>query len=589
MLLRCGFVRRCRRLNGAFRTFSSTNSCNNSSSSRDNGYSGDAEEGHILAGHHQKYSFLSDYYVKAPKDLHSVRPGGYTDITRSEIAEYLPEGFAGDTAAEFTFSGRSTWMIRDVSKLLLGLLQQFERTTNVRSSESTESRQRARFSDDAEVQGLTDRPERLDAIMRVQLRGTDLVNTIPSENPKRQALRVVKDNGSVVDKCLDAITADGGFPSKILLTGSRGSGKSVALSQMVYFARKRGWICFFVPNAWDHAQNGAYVEPVTTNQGELKYNNVILSVDALRGFLNAHSEILKTIPISDKSKLAKYSETIDKFTEGWKQALAFPGRENLSFLEMRRIIEDEDNFADEDEKDRTILNAFDFLNFRFETLYDLALLGVALRDLSGSIVLDVVEELRELEIDRHPVLLAVDQVNTWDVPSSYEYENVPIMSKDICVPHALNFISKKKVEMDSFTMKNGFCIGAVSFKHSEGNKTHYIDAKNSIPLLIHVPVLNQVEFLSTMLYYSELGRIGKDHTLQELLALRMHCGSNPQLLRSETISFLLPLSGNDVDEMLLDPREHEENISNDVIASEGQKFWYDNNEKIFNLSQQHAD
>ena len=537
-----------------------------------------AEVRELIEYPHQGYSFVSDFYAPKANDFLSVKPGSYSDIDEEDIKKFLPEGLAEGPLKEFEFSGRSTWMIRDVTKLLTGLIDSYEARAGLPQAKKRSS---ARFGEDIEVDGLTNRKEWENAVLRVLVRGTDLINVTPSDNPNKPAPVVVReglDHTKILENCLDQIGKKEEFPDKILLTGDRGTGKSVALSQMVYYARKRDWICFYIPNGWDHVQNGAYVEPVTTSKGEVKYDNVFMSADALRGFYKAHSKQLKNIPITDKGALEKYASSIEKFGKEWQQMASLPGREKYDFLQMRALIEDENSFEGEDAKDQSILRNYSFVDGKkMETLEDLTLLGIALRDLSGSVVVDLVEELKKLDLPQHPVLLAVDQVNTWQTPSAYHYENKPVMPSDICVPYAFNFMSKKKVIIDDFNIKNGLCVGAVSFKHNEANKVNFIDAKNSIPLLIRVPTYNQVEFLSSILYYSAHGRIDKSHTLNELLALRTFTASNPRLLRQDATSFLLPITEDEnLDESLLDPRD-ENNIDFSDVESKG--FYFKLSEK----------
>lgn len=122
-----------------------------------------------------------------------------------------------------------------------------------------------------------------------------------------------------------------------------------------------------------------------------------MSAESLRGFWNAHSSILKKIPISNKNALKKYTETISRFREAWNQSKTIGGREKSSFINMRRIVEDSDAIEVEDAKDEKILVDFDFMSMKLENLNDLVLLGIALRDLAGLVVIDVVEELKQLE------------------------------------------------------------------------------------------------------------------------------------------------------------------------------------------------
>jgi hypothetical protein len=84
---------------------------------------------------------------------------------------------------------------------------------------------------------------------------------------------------------------------------------------------------------------------------------------------------------------------------------------------------------------------------------------VAFRDLSGSLFVDLVNELRALDDPNMPVLFAVDGYNNWEAQSSYAYNNRRLSSKSLCVPYALNFASIKKADALNWSMKNGICIG----------------------------------------------------------------------------------------------------------------------------------
>lgn len=530
---------------------------------------------------HQKYSFSSDFYVPNAKNYESVKPGGYSDIDKEDIDKYFPEGLAEGPLKEFEHTGRSTWMIRDISKLLSGLIDSYEIKAGLPQAEKKST---GRFGKVVNIEGLTDRKERENAVMRVLLRGTELINVTPSMNPKKPAPVLIRegiDYTKVLEDCLNKIENHENFPEKILLTGERGTGKSIALSQMVYHARKKGWICFYIPNGWDQVQSGSYIEPLKMGDGQVKYNNVFMSAEVLRGFYKAHAEELKKIPLSDKGILDKYKKAMDQFEGKWQQVASLPGRENNNFLQMRAIIEDEDNFETEDAKDKPLLHDYSF-NRNIENLEDLALLGIALRDLNGLVIIDLIEELKNLNLPEHPVLLAVDQVNTWHAQSAFHYNDIPVFPQDICVPYALNFMSKKKTIIDDFKIKNGLCIAAVSFKHNEGNKLNFIDAKNSIPLLIRVPTYNQIEFLSSVLYYMAHGHVHDSHTMNDLLALRTCVGSNPRLLREEALSFLLPIQEDDgFDENFINSREHE---VIDLSPLEGKGFQHkfnDEDRKLF--------
>ena len=320
-------------------------------------------------------------------------------------------------------------------------------------------------------------------------------------------------------------------------------GKSSALNQAVLHARQRGWLCLFVPRGWSLVQEGAYVEPIPHAPGI--FDNPLMSVGVLRGFWRAHNKQLKEIPLTNPSALEKYEAYRAEFEEAWvraesvQQGSSGTSRRKLDFIDMRSFVEGEDHFPELDEPDRDVLADFDYMNYEAKTLEDLVLLGIALRDLSGSICVDLINELKVLEST--PVLIAIDQYNCWEVPSAFSYDDQPLIGKDhLCIPRALHFISTRKAETDTWTLKNGLCIAATSMRHTEGKKATFSDVQKSVPLTVKVPAYSQVEFLSAVAHHAHQGLLTKRLKLSDLLALRMHTGSNPRLLREEGLPFMMP-------------------------------------------------
>jgi hypothetical protein len=335
------------------------------------------------------------------------------------------------------------------------------------------------------------------------------------------------------------------YPDKILLSGDRGVGKSAILNQLVMHARASGWLCLFVPNGWDHVQSGFYITPVkgasAAGSGtENLYDNPLQSVTVLRNFHEAHAKQLRNIPIAFPKKLKKYEGVLAAFKGEWVRARSIKGRENLSFIETRKIIEDEKLFEAQDVLDAPILDKFDYVSFEPKTLLDLVLLGVAFRDVAGQVVMDLVEELRDLEA--LPVLLAVDQYNAWEAPSAFSWKDKSVHGKDLCVPQSLNFIHKRKTSTQSYKLKNGLCVAALSSKHPEGGHETYKDSANSIPLVLRVPAYNQFEFMSAVAHYKQAELINCEVTLTELLSFRTSTGSTGREMRRETVPTFFPLS-----------------------------------------------
>lgn len=289
----------------------------------------------------------------------------------------------------------------------------------------------------------------------------------------------------------------------------------------------------------------AEVSALSKPHEEMIYDNQLMSRVALRSFWKAHQNILSTLPIQHPQALDKYSAIVTAFGESWVRARSLRGRETLTFIETRAAIEQEDNFPDEDELDSPILEkyAFNPQNHlsRIKTLKDLVELGIAFPDAAGMIFIDLVEELKNLK--DVPVLFAVDEYNTWEGKSVYQFEDYSILGKQICVPYALNFLSNKKaMNNSSFQFSNGICIASTSQHYSEGKKINYLTSKDSLPLLLEVPSYSQTEFLSVISYYVHMKIINPCFTSSELLGFRTFSQSNPKKIRDDFYSYFGPLA-----------------------------------------------
>jgi hypothetical protein len=66
------------------------------------------------------YDFNSHFYYpkKDISQVQIVQEGGYMDITEEDLSKYYPEGLAGGAEEEFDFSQRTSWMVRDTTKVL---------------------------------------------------------------------------------------------------------------------------------------------------------------------------------------------------------------------------------------------------------------------------------------------------------------------------------------------------------------------------------------------------------------------------------------------------------------------------------------
>jgi len=196
-----------------------------------------------------------------------------------------------------------------------------------------------------------------------------------------------------------------------------------------------------------------------------------------------------------------------------------------------------------DKKDENILKNFDIniIVQKIKTIGDLILLGIALRDLSGSIFIDIMKILKEQ--DDIPILIAVDQYNTWEVNSAYSNNDERIKSKNLCIPYCLNFIKIKKNDTNQpeWNLKLGLSIATTSMKYLEGRKVTYKQYKKSIPLMITIPNYNAIEYLSVMTHYRNNNFVPKYLYYKDFLGYRMFTGSNPRLIRNEMGTYMNPL------------------------------------------------
>lgn len=496
---------------------------------------------------HASLSHKNNFVVSDKESIHSVKEGGYVELDDSEMKKYLPDCITGEVLQEFEFSERNAWMVRDSTKLLCRLIEEFEyiHPKGAKTRDEDSSMQPQTVSPRPHLPGLTDRPERSDSVLQVYLHG----NKISDE--KRGSIgnyEITSGQGSLVENSVENILKGDEFngpifPRQIMVTGVRGTGKSFTMNQAVLYARKRGWLCMAV-DGYRQAQLGWFIEPYLFKESRPGsddiFDNCFMSAEVLRSFFRAHSEDIAAIPIKDRDAVvSKYLPRLATFREEWDRAKLIAGG-RTGFIEMRRLIENEENFEEEDERDTDILKSFDLPGFEIQTLRDLILLGLVIRDFAGAVAMDLIDQLKSLE--SHRVLFAVDGYNAWEVPSAYQYDHKIVMPKQMCVPSSLNFLAKHKVDMKKWQHTNGLAIGFCSFKHPE-EKDIYKEAFNSFHLVLKMPVYSSVEFLSAMrLYLEHSHAFDKTTTNQDLSSFRVLCASNPRLTRLESVEYFIPIS-----------------------------------------------
>jgi hypothetical protein len=456
------------------------------------------------------------------KDVYpSIWSSYYEDVSSSDVSKFLSEGLPSGLKTEFDFTNNTKWMNREVGRKLCGLIDLYTRNKGNGSSDNIARDTGVEGIGNEELLGLTDRAEWPDAILSVSTYG--------------KRLEIDSDIMNLPENC------------KILLSGPRGCGKSVALAQTVMHARRSGWLCVYVPHGWAQTQDGPYVEPLPRSwrscllspeedaRGDRLFNNPVMSAGILRDTFQAHQTDLNELPITNEIFKSTLQKSVESLKETWNRAMiTVSDKKVVNFIQKRQRYEGDDSISTEDEKDDTLLNDFDWDHFKLETLGDLCLLGVAFRDISGFCVTVLIEELRSLDIQDKPVLLAVDEYNCLIGPSAFFYNDIPVVSQEMCVPRALSFLSKNRNDTHSWTLKNGLCMAAVSHKYPEGKHTTFQDAMRSVPLIINVPRYSQREYMAALQYYMHCGSIDENVESQRVLAFRTYTGSTPAQVRQGT-------------------------------------------------------
>lgn len=171
---------------------------------------------------HREYVF-ENHFLSTSKGIHQIRQGGYVPVPDEDIATYLPGTLMGEVKEEFEFSETKAWMIRDPTKLLCRIIEEYE------VNKSTVGPLCSDIGDEhgvvlrAHLPGLTDRPERNDAIMKVYRRG-QLISG--SSHPTHGNYEINSGVGSLVENTLDEIKrgdklGNASLPTQILVTGKR--------------------------------------------------------------------------------------------------------------------------------------------------------------------------------------------------------------------------------------------------------------------------------------------------------------------------------------------------------------------------------
>jgi hypothetical protein len=175
---------------------------------------------------HKEYTFKKHFLTGSAANIHHVKEGGYMELDEADIKKYFPDGFIGDIEKEFEYSENKAWMIRDSTKLLCRIIEEFDeaksRTDGKPIDESNrEATLKQTVSLRPQVAGLTDRPPRKDESMKVYMYGKQINQ---EARPNIGNFDIIAGQGSLVEDCVEKIKIGDSyhgpkFPKQIMVTG----------------------------------------------------------------------------------------------------------------------------------------------------------------------------------------------------------------------------------------------------------------------------------------------------------------------------------------------------------------------------------
>ncbi|RHY32652.1 hypothetical protein DYB32_002367 [Aphanomyces invadans] len=212
------------------------------------------------------------------------------------------------------------------------------------------------------------------------------------------------------------------WPEKaFVLDGEHGSLSSVSLIQIVTFARENGWIVLHVPHARSWTHDAPYVTKAAYHEG--KFDIDVVGAD-----------ILKQVLRWDFTDIQSHLRYTSEYNKG----------------------------------DLTLL--------------DICESGLKDELLTCKAVLDLKAELAE--VTEFPVLIAIDEYNTWFHKTVFGYEGVPVKAEDITIVDAFRDVDATGYRVDR-KLKNGLFIAATTENYPTKNEFSKQASYKRVRKLLH--------------------------------------------------------------------------------------------------------
>jgi hypothetical protein len=157
--------------------------------------------------------FENVFAMQKSNNLFQGREGAVYDVSEQDLKKYFPEGLAGEMDDENDLIEGASWMIRDSSKLLIRLIDEFIATKGEKLGALTIPKS---IVSAVSIPTLTDRPEWDKSVISIKHFGKEL--TSPAEASLDNV--TVAGEGSLVDSCINnlrQLTLD--FPKNVIITG----------------------------------------------------------------------------------------------------------------------------------------------------------------------------------------------------------------------------------------------------------------------------------------------------------------------------------------------------------------------------------
>ncbi|CAI9761270.1 unnamed protein product [Fraxinus pennsylvanica] len=280
----------------------------------------------------------------------------------------------------------------------------------------------------------------------------------------RQSFLDLRDNfRRAVDPSLLVGSKGSKVQKQIVLDGPMSCGKSIALAMLVHWAREEGWLVLYVPSGREWTHGGLFYKNPQTGL----WDTPVQAATILQDFSKYNESLLKKLKCN----------TLDPIPLGEGAGVGWP-----KGIDKMQISED-------------------------STLYDLVQAGINNSHAAVGVVVRLRKELSDVKDT--PVLIAIDQYNSWFTFSEYE-EPVTVRS---CRPvHARELATVNAFR--SMLHENDMMVGAFSHSTAVGKLRQQLpdvptDAR------INFPRYNLDEAASVCHYYLRQRLVSHDAFSEE--------------------------------------------------------------------------